>query len=84
MSTQTRIRMYTTPWCGFCQAAKRLLDGRGIPYEDIDVSDSGERAKVQAEHDWPTVPVVLIDGKLVGGYTELEAYDRSEGLDHLR
>jgi glutaredoxin-related protein len=55
-----------------------------VPYEDVDVSDPSERARVQAEHRWPTVPVVLVDGELLGGYTELEAYDRREGLDHLR
>ena len=84
MSTETRIRIYTTPTCGFCQAAKRLLGERDVPYEEIDVSDPGKRAEIQSEHDWSTVPIVLIDGELVGGYTELEALDRREGLDHLR
>lgn len=82
MTDSPRVRLYTTPWCGFCRAAKRLLDERGIPYEDIDV-DGAERARVQAEYSWPTVPVVLIDGELVGGYTELEARDRAGGLADL-
>jgi glutaredoxin 3 len=84
MANDTRIRMYTTPTCGFCQAARRLLTNRGVPFEEIDVSDPARRAEAQREHDWPTVPIVLVDGELVGGYTELEALDRREGLDHLR
>src|SRR5581483_5036287 len=34
-----QVRMYTTRWCGYCVRAKALLDGRGIPYEEIDLAD---------------------------------------------
>lgn len=80
----TKVKLYTTPTCPFCVAAKRLLDTRGVPYEDEDVSDPTRRREVQAEHGWPTVPVIFADGELIGGYTELEALDEREGLEHLR
>ncbi len=80
----TKVKLYTTPYCPFCIAAKRLLDEREIPYEDVDVSDPELKRSVQAEHGWPTVPVILADGELIGGFDELSSLDAGEGLDRLR
>ena len=56
----------------------------GIPYEDIDISD--EPAFRQRVFDmsgrW-TVPLVVIDGRPVGGYVELRELDRSGRLGEL-
>lgn len=79
-----KVKIYTTPHCGFCIAAKRLLNDNEIPFEEIDLSDRAERAKVQEEFDWPTVPLVFVEAELIGGFTELEAYGRRNGLDSLR
>ena len=79
-----KVKIYTTPTCGFCIAAKRLLNDQSIPFEEIDLSDSSERAQVQAQYDWPTVPLVFIEDELIGGFTDLEAYGRRNGLEHLR
>jgi len=85
MTNTAKIRIYTTPTCGFCTAAKRLLEERGVPYEEVDVgADPALRARVRSEYAWPTVPVVLAEGELVGGFTELAALDRSKGLQHLK
>jgi glutaredoxin 3 len=76
--------MYTTTWCGFCERARRLLRDRGIAFDDIDVtSDSALRRRIEAETGHPTVPIVLIDGKLIGGSDELVALARAGGLDAL-
>ena len=80
----TKVKLYTTPSCPFCVAALRLLDSREVPYENVDVSDYGLRSQVQEEHNWPTVPVVIGNGELIGGFSELEALDASQGLDHLK
>ena len=34
-----KIQMYTTRWCGYCVRAKVLLDGKGLPYEEISLDD---------------------------------------------
>lgn len=76
--------MYTTAMCGYCRAAKSLLDSKGIQYRNIDVTmDRATRAQAAAETGWRTVPIVLLDGNLVGGYTELAALDSRGGLDGL-
>jgi glutaredoxin 3 len=79
------VRVYATSWCGYCRAAKRLLAERGIPFEEIDLtSDDAERARVQARWGWSTVPVIVVDEVLLGGYSELAALDRKGELEHLR
>ena len=79
-----KVKIYTTPTCGFCIAAKRLLNDNDIPFEEVDLRDPAERSRVQAEFDWPTVPIVFVGDELVGGYTELDAYSRRNGMESLR
>jgi glutaredoxin 3 len=83
-AVMARIQMYTTRWCGYCVRAKLLLDSRSLPYEEINLDD--DPAFRQTIHDltggW-TVPQILIDGKPIGGYTELWRLDRDGRLDAL-
>jgi glutaredoxin 3 len=79
-----RIQIYTTRWCGYCVRAKTLLDSKGLPYEEIPVdSDPAFRAKLLDLTGGWTVPQILIDGRPIGGYTELWRLDREGGLDDL-
>ena len=44
-----RVEIYTTPWCPYCIAAKRLLATKGVAYEETDVSgDSDKRQEMMA------------------------------------
>lgn len=75
------VQMYTTTWCGYCVRAKALLDARDIPYEEIrlDDDDPAFRQKLFDLTGGWTVPQILIDGRPIGGYTELWRLDR-DGL----
>ena len=78
----SRIQMYTTKWCGYCVRAKMLLDGKGIPYEEIVLDDDPDfRRHLQELTGGWTVPQILIDGTPIGGYTELWRLDKSGALD---
>jgi len=79
-----RIQIYTTRWCGYCVRAKTLLDSRGFRYEEISLDDDPafRRTVLQATGGW-TVPQILIDGRPIGGYTELWSLDREGCLDEL-
>jgi glutaredoxin 3 len=76
--------MYTTRWCGYCVRAKRLLEAKGIPYEEINLDDDPAfRARLyELTGNW-TVPQILIDERPIGGYTELWRLDRTGALDDL-
>jgi glutaredoxin 3 len=76
--------MYTTEWCGYCVRAKSLLDSRRLPYEEIhlDGDPSFRQTLLDLTGGW-TVPQILIDGRPIGGYTELWRLDRDGALDEL-
>lgn len=79
------IRIYTADYCGWCRRAKRLLEDKGLPFEEIDVTvDDAARARlVEASGGRRTVPVIFIGDDCVGGYDELSALDRAGRLDPL-
>ena len=79
-----RIQIYTTRWCGFCVRAKTLLDSRGHSYEEIALDDDPafRQTVLDATGGW-TVPQILIDGRPIGGYTELWRLDREGCLDEF-
>ena len=77
-----RILVYSTRWCGYCVRAKALLESRGIEYEEISLdSDPAFRRKLFDLTGGWTVPQILIDGRPIGGYTELWRLDRDGRLD---
>jgi glutaredoxin 3 len=81
----TRLTVYTTEPCGYCRTAKALLDRRGIPYDEINLSKDAEgRAELVARTGMMTFPQVMIDGRTLGGFQELAAADRDGRLADLR
>jgi glutaredoxin 3 len=80
-----RVEIYTTPTCGYCAAAKRLLAAKGAAYDEIDVSrDPGLRAAmVDRAGGRRTVPQVFIDGRHIGGCDDLYELDGRGGLAPL-
>jgi glutaredoxin-like YruB-family protein len=74
------VIVYTTPTCPWCQAVKRYLEERGIPYEEVDVSTDMEAAmEMIAKSGQQGVPVVEIDGEIVVGF-DRERIDALLGL----
>ena len=77
-----RVEMYTTTWCGYCVRAKHLLESKGVEYEEINLDDDpGFRQKLLDLTGGWTVPQILVDGRPIGGYTELWRLDKSGQLD---
>jgi glutaredoxin 3 len=76
--------MYTTAWCGYCVRAKTLLDSRGLDYEEISLDDDPtfRQRLLDLTGGW-TVPQILLDGRPIGGYTELWQLDRKGELEQL-
>ena len=76
--------MYTTAWCGYCIRAKALLEQRGLDFEEIRVDDDPEfRTKLEELTGGWTVPQIVIDGKPIGGFTELWQLDRNGDLERI-
>ena len=78
------VRIYTTTYCGYCYAAKRLLDDKGVAYEEIDVTgDHAKRVWLAQASGRRTVPQIFIGERPVGGFTDIRALDRRGELDRL-
>lgn len=79
------IEIYTTPHCGFCHAAKKLLDHKGLSYVEIDVHGDPELRgeMIQRAGGVRTVPQIFIGEDHVGGCTELYTLERSGKLDPM-
>lgn len=80
-----RIEIYTSPLCGYCHAAKRLLTSKGAGFTEYDtLTDAALKAEmIQRAGGRRTVPQIFIDGKHIGGSDDLHALDRAGGLDPL-
>jgi len=81
----TPVEIYTTPTCGYCAAAKRLLSRKGVAFTEIDVSrDPAARATMmQRSNGGRTVPQIFIGGRHVGGSDDIHALDHAGKLDAL-
>lgn len=79
------VEIYTSPLCGFCHAAKRLLTSKGVTFSEVDVLVEPERKAemVQRANGSRTVPQIFIGETHVGGCDDLYALDRAGKLDAL-
>lgn len=81
----TTVEIYTKAFCPYCSRAKRLLDDKGVAYEEFDITMSGsKRAEmVQRADGRSTVPQIFIGGAHIGGSDDLAALERAGRLDSL-
>jgi len=80
-----RIEIYSSPLCGFCHAAKRLLKQKGAAFSEINVLAQPKRKAEMMDRAGGrhTVPQIFIGETHVGGCDELYALDRAGKLDTL-
>ncbi len=78
-----KVKVYTTDYCPYCDAAKALLEKKQIAYEEIDVSDPIKKVELKQRTGWRTVPQIFIEEKMIGGYQELAALEHSGELEEM-
>jgi glutaredoxin 3 len=78
-----RVEIYTKFMCPYCARAKKLLETKGVDYEETDISmDSAKREEmIQRSDGRTTVPQIFIDGRHVGGSDDLAELERTGRLD---
>jgi glutaredoxin 3 len=78
------LTLYTTDRCGSCVGAKKLLEKRGIAYQEVNLSrDPDGREQLQRLTGMFTFPQVIVGERAIGGFTELLAADREGRLGEL-
>ena len=76
------VRVYTTDYCPYCLAAKRLLKAKGVPFEELDVSDDPDKRRwLVAATGQRTVPQIFFGEDSIGGFTDLDALVKKGELD---
>lgn len=80
-----RIEIYSKTFCGFCVRARALLESKGVEFEEyvIDADRPKREEMIQRANGRTTVPQIFIDGRHVGGCSELVTLDRDGRLDSL-
>ena len=79
-----QVKMYSKVPCPYCVNAKRLLVDKGIPFEEIDLTNDPEQMEeLKNKTGWRTFPMIFFDDKLIGGYQDLRALDEADQLEDL-
>jgi glutaredoxin 3 len=76
------VTMYCTAVCPYCVRAEMLLKQRGVTHiEKVRIDqDPSQRAIMMERTGRRTVPQIYIGDTHVGGYDDLAALDRADGL----
>ena len=80
-----RVEIYSSPLCGYCHMAKRLLKQKGVAFEEYDtLMDPARKREMKSRAGGAhTVPQIFIGETHVGGCDELFALERDGALDPL-
>lgn len=80
----SEITVYSTEPCSFCRRVKGMLQARGVEFAEVNLSrDPQGRVELASRTGMMTFPQVLIDGKLLGGFAEVQAAIESGRLDEI-
>lgn len=79
------IDIYTGLMCGYCDAAKHLLDKKKLKYNEISIANDPVKMQemLKRSNNARTVPQIFIGETHVGGYVELRALENKGELDNL-
>ena len=79
------VTVYMGPMCGYCDAVKRLLNKKNIPYKEINIAleDDKMNEMIKKSNGKRTIPQIFIEDFHVGGYDELRALENKGELNKL-
>ena len=79
------VTVYMGPGCTFCDAAKRLITKKNIPYKEINIALEEDKMNemIKKSNGKRTIPQIFIEDFHVGGYNELRALESKDELDNL-
>jgi glutaredoxin 3 len=79
-----KVTVYSKDFCPYCVRAKRLLDKKGVAYDEVNVEGRDDlRVWLVEATGQQTVPQVFVDGRALGGFTDVDALDREGKLDPI-
>lgn len=80
----SQVTVYTTDPCSFCARVKGMLKSHGVEFSEINLAkDPAGRVELAQRTGMMTFPQVIVDGELLGGFSEVQAAADSGRLDEL-
>ena len=81
----SRITIYSTGTCPICDKAKQLFTKWNLNYQEarVDLEQSALKEMLSITDHARTVPQIVIDGKWIGGFSELTEMHMDGELDDL-
>ena len=81
---QSKITIYSKSTCPACDLAKKILTDKKADFEEIVLDDKPEEyQELKKKTGWQTVPQIFIDGKMIGGCSDLLDLDKKNKLDGM-
>jgi len=79
-----KVVIYTKDPCPYCVRAINFFNEKNISFEEVDLTGNfDEMDRIKNETGWRTMPIIMINDKLIGGYTDLKALDDEGKLTQL-
>jgi glutaredoxin 3 len=80
-----KVEIYSKTFCGYCWRARSLLESKGIAFEEYVIDGGGPKREEMIERAGgrTTVPQIFIDGRHIGGFSDLHALERDGKLSDL-
>jgi glutaredoxin len=78
------ITLYTTPGCEGCGEARKLLNGRGIPFKEVSVNSEAQLAELKNAVGSNSVPAMIVGSNIVKGFEEGQYHAALDGAGYPR
>ncbi|MBR9826477.1 MAG: glutaredoxin 3 [Alphaproteobacteria bacterium] len=80
-----KVTIYTRPMCGYCARALRLLNDKGVEFQEIEAGFDRnlKQEMIQRSNGASTFPQIFVGDMHIGGCDEMMALERSGKLDPL-
>jgi len=79
-----KVEIYSSPLCGYCYMAKKLLKQKNVDFDEINVlGNAGNRTEMTRRSRHTSVPQIFINDEHIGGFDDIYALDKSGRLDPL-
>lgn len=76
-----KVVIYKKNPCPYCDRAVSFLEEKGVKFDLIDLTNKPEEIeRIKTETGWRTVPIIMIDGQLIGGYSDMKTLDEEGKL----
>ena len=72
MQSNKRVVIYGADWCGYCQNAKKFFTNLDAEFDFINTDENPQKLEdLLKAHNWKSIPMIFIDGKFEGGFSDV-------------